>query len=112
MEKITQNLKYIYGENLVKDGKPTQVTLTIAGIIDDEFIDGRTGQKTKGFSVQFKETPKMLGVTGSTVTRQLAAAVGNEDVKAAVGKRIGLYPVESKKSATGWAVRVKAVGQA
>lgn len=111
MEKITQNLKYIYGENLVKDGKPSQAVLTISGIIDDEFIDGRTGQKTKGFSVKFSETQKLLGVTGSTVTRQLSSAVGSDDAKAAVGKKICLYAVESKKSATGWAIRIKSAQQ-
>ena len=107
MDKITENLKYIYGENLVKNGRSTTATLTISGIVDDEFMDGRTGKKTKGFSVQFKETRKMLGVTGSTVTRQLHVAVGTDDVKTAVGKQICLYAVESKKSATGWAVRVR-----
>lgn len=108
MEKITQNLRYIYGETLLDKatGQPSRVTLTIKGIVDDTFMDGRTGSSTKGFSIQFEKTDKLLGVTGSTVTRQLFLAVGSDDVKDAVGKRITLYPVPSKKSATGWAVRV------
>lgn len=106
MEKITQNLKYIYGEDLVKDGQPSKATLTIKGIIDDEFIDGATGRKTKGFSVQFNGTEKLLGVTGSTVTRQLHMAIGSDDPKVAIGKRIVLFAAPSKKSATGWCVRV------
>ena len=108
MDKITQNLKYIYGENLLDKatGQPGRVTLTIKDIVDDTFMDGRTGSATKGFSVKFEKTDKMLGVTGSTVTRQLYLAIGSDDVKDAIGKKIVIYTVPSKKSATGWAVRV------
>jgi hypothetical protein len=108
MDKITENLKYIYGENLVKDGKPIRVTLTISNFIDDEFCDTR-GQKTNGFSVCFQETKKMLGVTGSTVTRQLFLATGSEEKSGCIGKKIVLYAVQSKRSVSGWAVRVGSV---
>lgn len=104
--KFTKNLKYIYGEDLTRDGQPIRVTLTIAGFKeDDEFIDAR-GVKTKADSVIFKETPKMFGLCGSTVTRQLHMAVGSDSKAAAIGKRVTLYAVTSKKSATGWAVRI------
>ena len=108
MEKFTENLKYIYGENLVRDGKAIRVTLTIKEIVDDEFCDPR-GQKTKGSSVVFAETTKMLGFTGATVTRQLFMACGTDVKKDCVGKKIVLYGVPSKKSVSGWAVRVASV---
>lgn len=106
--KVTDQLKYIYGENLLKDGQPRRVTLTIKAIQADEFVDQRGG-KTHGFSIAFDEAKKLLGVTGVTVTRQLVLATGTEDAAAMIGKKVVLYPVASKKSVSGWAVRIAPV---
>ena len=110
MSDISDNLKYIYGEDLVKDGQPTRRTMEIEAVVADEFTD-LTGRKTTGFSIRFKGAKRMLGVTGATVTRQIRLACGTGDFVAMVGKKITLYPVPSKKSATGWAVRVATGGE-
>lgn len=99
---IFDGCPYIYAEML----KGKRVVLTIASVSGGaEFCDPQ-GRKSKGFDVTFKETPKKLGVCGVTVRRQIAAACGTDDPAGMVGKRITLYPVESKKSATGQAIRV------
>lgn len=106
MDKVTENLKYIYGENLLgPDKQPKRWKLKIKDVIVDEFTDQR-GAKTKGFSLVFEGTAKMLGVTGVTVTRQLVLATGTESAKDMIGKEIAVYPVPSKKSVSGWAVRI------
>ena len=103
---IGKNLKWLYGENLVKEGKPVSAILTIDRVEDGaEFVDG-TGRKSVGHAVYFKETTKALGVTGATVTRQLILAMGSQDYSTWAGKKVKLYAVPSKKSVTGWAVRV------
>jgi hypothetical protein len=102
---IMDGVKWIYGEN-VRDRK---AVVTIAKVeTGAEFIDGN-GRKTPGYAVHFVETPKALGVTGTTVRRQLGLACGTEDYTAWAGKKIALYGVPSKKSLTGWAVRVAPV---
>ena len=92
--KITDDLKYIYGETLLdKNRQPTRHTLTIADVIDDEFVDA-TGRKSKGFSLIFRETKRMLGVTGVTVRRQIDMAVG-ADTEKMIGQKIKFIHLKS-----------------
>ncbi len=109
-ESIMRDVKYVYGEKFA-DGK--KATVTIKSVTyGAEFFD-MSGRKTIGWDIAFVETPKLLGVTGVTVKRQLTTALGTEDPEKMVGKKITLYGVKSAKSATGWAVRVaKAEGGA
>lgn len=105
---IFDGVKYLYAEAL----KGQQVTLTIKGVVGGvEFIDG-TGRKNKGFDIAFEKTDKVLGVCGVTVRRQLACALGTDDVNQWPGKKITVYPVPSRKAATGQAIRVKCDGGA
>jgi hypothetical protein len=107
VQNVTDSLKYIYGEDLVgPDKQPRKYAVTIKDVIADEFTDLR-GAKTTGFSIVFEETKKMLGITGVTVIRQLVMATGTKAGKDMIGKKITLYAVPSKKSATGWAVRIE-----
>lgn len=100
---IYDGLKYLYAEQL----KGREVTLTIASItMGVEFVDVRGG-KALGFDMHFKETDKILGVTGSTIRRQIATATGEDEPTKLIGKKITLYPVKSVKAATGQAIRVK-----
>jgi hypothetical protein len=100
---IYDGLKYIYAEQL----KGKQVTLTIKSIENGvKFVDAR-GVKAVGFDIHFKETDKVLGVAGSTVRRQIFAATGEDETDKLIGKKITLYPVESAKSATGQAIRIR-----
>jgi hypothetical protein len=102
-DSIYDGVKYLYAEQL----KGKEVTLTIKAIKGDiEFVDARGG-KAKGFDIHFESTDKVLGITGVTVRRQLFMATGTEKPSEMVGKKITLYPVESKKAATGVAIRIR-----
>ena len=102
-ESIYDGLPHLYAEQL----KGKRVTLTIEKVKSGaEFHNQQTNEKTIGFEVVFKETEKMLGITGSTVRRQLFLATGTDDPEAMAGKKITLYPVKSTRSATGQAIRI------
>ena len=99
---IYDGVPYIYAEQL----KGKRVTLTIKSVEGGaEFCDN-TGRKSQGFNVHFVETPRIFGVVGVTVRRQMFMATGTEDPAAMGGKKIVLYPIKSAKSATGEAIRV------
>jgi hypothetical protein len=99
---IYDGIKYLYAENL----KGKRVTLTIKKVVGDIDFFSQAG-KNKGFDIHFNETDKVLGVTGVTVRRQLGVATGTDQFSQMVGKKITLYPVKSKKSATGEAIRIE-----
>ena len=102
-DSIYDGLKYLYAEQL----KGKQATVTIKAITGGvEFTDNRGG-KSIGHDITFVETDKVLGVTGVTVKRQLAQATGTDNPAEMVGKKITLYPVESKKATTGQAIRIR-----
>ena len=100
-QSIYDGLPYIYAEQL----KGRRVTVTIKSVKGgaEFFNDGR---KTVGYDIAFEETPKILGVVGATIRRQLFKATGTEDPAAMVGKKITLYPVKSSRAATGEAIRI------
>jgi hypothetical protein len=102
MSSIYDGSKYLYAEML----KGKRVSLTIKSVTGGiEFDDGR-GKKSTGFDLAFEETPKILGITGITVRRQLAMSCGTDDPAGMVGKKIVLYAVKSTRSATGLAIRI------
>lgn len=100
-KSIFDGLKYLYAEQL----KGKRVALTIKSVEQREII-GDGGRKTMGHELAFEETPKLFAVTGATVKRQLAMACGSDNTDEWPKKKITLYPVESKKSVSGWAIRV------
>ena len=101
-ESIFDWMKYVYAEGL----RGKRVTVTIKSVTGGaEFFDPN-GRKATGFDVAFVETPKLLGITGNTVRRQLFMATGTDNPAEMPGKRIVLYPVKSAKSATGEAIRI------
>lgn len=99
---VYDGLPYIYAENL----KGKRVALTIKSVKNGVEFVSADGRKAIGFDVHFTETEKILGVTGVTVRRQIAAACGTDVLEEMAGKRITLFSVESKKSATGQAIRI------
>jgi len=102
-ESIYDGLPYMYAEQL----KGKRVTLTIKSMKGGvKFFCPQSKGNNVGFDVAFEETPKLLGITGATVRRQLFAATGTEDPAEMVGKKIVVYPAPSAKSATGEAIRV------
>ena len=105
-ESIYDGLDHLYAEQL----KGKRVTLTIKSVKGGvEFFCAQSNKNNKGFDIAFEETPKLLGVTGATVRRQLFVATGTETPSEMVGKKIILYPETSKRSATGLAIRVAKV---
>ena len=100
-KSIYDGLRYIYAENL--QGK--RVTLTIKKLVGDVKFVSKGGEQ-KGYDIHFEGTEKIFGVAGSTVRRQLFMATGTENPDEMAGKKITLYPVESKRAATGYAIRI------
>ena len=98
---VYDGLKYLYAEQL--HGKRVKLTIKSIEMGAEFFHDGR---KTVGFDIAFEGTDKLLGVTGATVRRQLYMATGTENPNEMKGKSITLYPVQSKRSATGLAIRI------
>jgi hypothetical protein len=104
MSNIYDGLRYVYAEQL----KNKRVTLTIKGVEQEEVI-GDGGRKTMGHVLSFEESPRLLVVTGSTIKRQLAMSTQTDKTEEMIGKKITLYPVESKKATTGQAIRIRTV---
>jgi len=101
-KSIYDGLPYVYAENL----KGKSVKLTIKSVKGGAKFHSKGGTQI-GFDIAFEGTDKLLGVAGSTVRRQLFMATGTENPDEMVGKEIELYPVESQKSATGLAIRIR-----
>ena len=100
-KSIYDGLKYLYAEQL--NGK--RITLKIKKLVGGiDFVN--PAGKQKGFDIHFDKTDKVLGVAGTTVRRQLFMATGTENPDEMIGKEITLYPIESKRSATGLAIRI------
>ena len=106
-KSIYDNLEYLYAENL----KGKRVTLTIKTVKDGaKFFCPQSNTTNIGYDVVFEETPKKLGLTGTTIIRQLGIAAGTDDPDQMGGKKIILFPMKSQKSATGFAIRIAKVG--
>lgn len=102
MKSIFDGAKYLYAEQL--KGKPH--VLTITACRPTELVDNK-GQKSQGFEMTFKETPKAFAFAAIGIRRMLAMVLG-ENPDEYTGKQIELYPEPSRKSPTGWAIRVRA----
>ena len=100
-KSIFDGARYLYAEQL----KGKRVTLTIKGVTEEKII-GDGGRKSDGFALSFVETEKQLVISGMTIRRQLAMATQTEDPDAMAGKKIVLYPVQSAKSISGFAIRI------
>ena len=105
-ESIYDGMEYLYAEQLKGKRVPMKITAVKGGV---EFFCPQSSKKNTGFDVSFEGTPKKLGVTSSTVRRQLCMATGTDVPSEMVGKSIVLYSEASKKSATGVAIRVAKV---
>jgi len=103
MSSIYDGLKYLYAEQL----KGKRVKLKIKGVRTETVI-GDGGRSNEGHVLSFDGTEKLLVVTGATVKRQLAIALGTDEIEKMVGREIVLYPVKSAKSISGLAIRVAA----
>jgi hypothetical protein len=106
-ESIYDDLEYLYAENL----KGKRVTLTIKSVKSGaKFFCPQSNTTNTGYDVEFVETPKKLGITGTTIRRQLGIAAGTDDPNEMGGKKIILFSMKSQKSATGIAIRIAKVG--
>lgn len=103
---IFKDLEYLYAENIGGDG----MTVQIVSISDGAKFVGMDGRTTSGFAVTLDkmDTDKKLGMTGTTVKRQIALATGTTDTDKMVGKWIHLFTIDSRKSVTGRAIRLRA----
>jgi len=110
------NLRCLYAEDL----KNRRITLTVAGV--RETPKGARlfchNEESAAFDVAFKETdkdgktpyiqipaPNKFGKR-TTLLRQYVMVCGGDPCSDHAGRKVTLYPVESKKSQTGQAIRV------
>ena len=100
-KSIFDGINTLYAEQL--QGK--RVTLTIATVTPVEIV-GERGVKESGQCIAFAETKKTFSTSGRAVLRQLRMACGTENPDLMPGKKIVLYPVPSKKSVSGQAIRI------
>jgi len=104
MSDIYDGLEYIYAENLKGKDWKLKIKKVVGGV---EFVDPNSKQKKVGFDIYFDGTGKKLGMTGSTIRRQLFVATGTQETDEMVGKEITIYPVKSARAATGEAIRIR-----
>lgn len=88
---IKTDSRYIHGEDLFRDGKPSEVTLTIKSVGEKDSAKSSQGQTIKGWPVEFEKTDKILVLNG-TNTKLAIAAMGTNSRAEWVGKKLTVYP--------------------
>jgi hypothetical protein len=114
---MSEKLFCLYGGLLAKMGK--SVKMTIASVrTAPKMLYSQDGTKA-AWDIMFKEKNK----AGETIyiqipkrdnhgkscglLKQFVVATGEEPCEESVGKKIEIYPVESKKSTDGFAIRIR-----
>ena len=88
---IKDDSRFIHGEDLCRDGKWSDVTLTIKQVGEKDSMKSMSGQVIAGFPFSFEGTEKLAVFKGGNV-RLLKAALGTSDRSQMIGKKLTLYP--------------------
>jgi len=88
---IKDDTRFIHGEDLQKNGKWCDVTLTIKEVGEADSMRSKGGQTIAGYPFKFVETNKMAVFKGNNL-RLLRAALMTKNRSEMVGKRLTLYP--------------------
>lgn len=88
---IKDDSRFIHGEDLQRDGKPCNVTLTIKEVGDKDTMKAKDGKVIEGFPVWFVETDKIAVLRGCNI-RLLKTAMGTSDRSKMVGRKLTLEP--------------------
>ena len=90
---IKDDSRFIHGEDLQRDGRWSDITLTIANVDEKDSMKSKGGQVIDGFPVSFEETEKMAVFRGGNI-RLLKAATGTSKRTEMVGQKLTIYPVK------------------
>lgn len=90
---IKDDSRFIHGEDLQRNGKWADITLTIESVGEQDSMKAKDGKVIPGYPVFFKETKKIAVLKGSNV-RLLKAALGTSNRAEMAGQKLTLYPVK------------------
>ena len=85
--------RFIHGEDLQRNGKHCDITLTIKSVGDKNSMKAKDGKTIEGYPVVFVETEKMAVFKGGNI-RLLKAALQTSDREQMAGKKLTIYPVK------------------
>ncbi len=88
---IKDDSRFIHGEDLQRDGKWCDVTLTLKSVGEKDSITSQDKKTIRGYPVTFAETEKMAVFAGNNI-RCLKAAVGTNNRSEMKGKKLTLDP--------------------
>jgi hypothetical protein len=89
---IKTDSRFLHGEDLQREGKWQEFTLTIKDVQEKDSMKSEEGQKIDGWPISFEETPKIL-VLNTTNTRLAICAIGTNLRSEWPGKKLTVYPV-------------------
>jgi hypothetical protein len=82
---------FLYADDLVRDGKWIQATLTIKGVVPPNAIVGDNGKTIDKVCLTFEKTPKILALC-TTNERLCRLNCGSGQSENWVGKSLTIYP--------------------
>ena len=89
---IKTDSRFLHGEDLQKDGKWQEFTLTIKEVKPKDSMKAKDGTIVPGWPVIFEESPKIL-VLNKVNTRLAISAVETNVASEWAGKKLTIYPV-------------------
>lgn len=92
-EIIKTDSRFLHGEDLQKDGKWQDFTLTIKSVGELDSVRAEDKTIVPGWPLTFEETPKIL-VLNKTNTKLAIAAVGTNVSAEWPGKKLTVYTVK------------------
>lgn len=92
MDIIKTDSRFLHGEDLQKDGKWQEFSLTIKSVGERDSMRAQDKTIVPGWPVEFEESPKIL-VLNKTNTRLAIAALGTNVRAEWPGKKLSVYPV-------------------
>jgi len=105
---IKTDSRFLHGEDLRRDGKFCEFTLTIKQVDDENSAIAADKQVIEGWPVHFEETPKIAVLKKTNLKLAIAALETNARSKW-VGRKLTVYPVKGNwfKQTDVLAVRVR-----
>lgn len=88
---IKDDSRFIHGEDLRRNGKWCDITLTIKSVGEKDSMKALDGKTIEGYPFSFVETEKMVVLKGGNI-RMAKADLGTNDREQMAGKRLTLYP--------------------
>lgn len=88
---IKDDSRFIHGEDLQRNGKWCDITLTIKSVGEKDSMKSADMKTIEGYPVTFVETEKMAVFSGNNI-RLMKAALETQNREEMTGKKLTLYP--------------------